>query len=254
VSRVTKVDGARLTLERPLRTDVDPHWKARVRVFQPSVTEVGIENLTFEFPANPYRGHFKEDGYNPVAFTNAADCWLRNLRFVNADSGPFLSGGTFVTAEHLVYEANRPPDKGGETGHHGFSLGNDDLLRDFEFRTRFIHDISVENGAAGNVAEEGKGPDLCFDNHKRFPYANLYTDIDVGVGTHLYRCGGGASLGRNAGAWTTFWPCLPVQCVAGLYSGKEKTPPGLKNTRAKNSLPYNSVAPEGFATAAIDAV
>ena len=203
VSRVTAVDGARLTLQRPLRTDIDPRWKPRVHIYQPSVTEVGIENLAFEFPNGRYRGHFKEDGYNPLTFIGVADCWGRNLRIFNADSGPFLSG-SFITVENIVYEANRPPDNGGNTGHHGFCMGTDNILRNFDFRTKFIHDISVEN-SAGSVIEHGRGVDLCFDNHKHCPFANLYTDIDVGAGTHMYRCGGGAALGRNAGAWTTFW-------------------------------------------------
>ena len=203
VSRVTAVDGARLTLERTLRTDVDPNWKARVRLYQPSVTEVGVENLAFEFPAGVYGGHFKEDGYNPLAFSGVADCWARNLRIFNADSGPFLSG-SFITIENIVFEANRPPDKGGDTGHHGVTMGNDNLLRDFDFRTKFIHDISVE-GSGGSVVMDGKGVDLCFDHHNRHPHANLFTDIDIGAGTRMYRSGGGASLGRHAGAWTTFW-------------------------------------------------
>lgn len=204
VSRVTGVHGARLTLERTLRTDVDPHWKARVRVYQPSVTEVGIENLTFEFPVTPYRGHFKEDGYNPLAFSNGvADCWARNIKVVNPDSGPFLGGSNFVTIENIVFESSRPPT-GGDTGHHGVTMGNDNLLKGFDFRTKFIHDISVE-GSAGSVAMQGRGVDLCFDHHKRHPHANLFSDIDIGAGTRLYRCGGGAQLGRHSGAWATFW-------------------------------------------------
>lgn len=91
-SRVESVDGNRVTLERALRTDLDPRWNATVRVFAPSVTEVGIEDLCFEFPNAPYRGHFQEDGYNAIAMTGAADCWIRNIRIVNADSGPFLNG------------------------------------------------------------------------------------------------------------------------------------------------------------------
>lgn len=203
VSRVVGVDGAKLTLQRALRTDVNPDWKARVRLYQPSVSEVGIENLGFEFPPGPYRGHFTEEGYNPLAFSGVADCWARDIRVLNADSGPFLSA-MFVTLQNFVFESKRAADKGGSTGHHGVTLGNDNLLRGFDFRTRFVHDISVE-GSGGSVATQGRGVDLCFDNHKRHPHANLFTDIDIGAGTRMYRSGGGADLGRHAGAWTTFW-------------------------------------------------
>jgi lysophospholipase L1-like esterase/ribosomal protein L21E len=204
VSRVVSIDGTRVRLERPLRTDIDPRWKAHVRIFQPSVTEVGIENLTFEFPNTPYEGHFTEPGYNPFTFLNAADCWARNLRILNPDSGPFLKGN-FITVENIVYESNRKPDNTGCQGHHGFTFGNDTLFQNFDFRFRFIHDISAEDGASGSVAAHGKGVDICFDNHKRFPYSNLYTDIDIGKGTRMYSSGGGDALGLHAGAWTTFW-------------------------------------------------
>ncbi len=203
VSRVTSVDGTRLTLERTLRTDIDPKWKARVRLYQPSVSEVGVENLAFEFPQTPYRGHFTEVGYNPLAFSGVADCWARNLRILNADSGPFLSA-MFVTLENLVFESKRETDKAGNHGHHGVTLGNDNLLRGFDIRMKFIHDITV-SGSGGSVATQGRALDLSFDHHKRHPHANLFTDIDSGAGTRMYASGGGASLGRHAGAWTTFW-------------------------------------------------
>jgi hypothetical protein len=47
--------------------------------------------------------------------------------------------------------------------------------------------------------------DLCFDHHKRAPFANLFTDLDLDAGTRMYRSGGGADLGKHSGAWTTFW-------------------------------------------------
>ncbi len=204
VSKVVRVEGAKLWLERPLRTDISPQWKANARVFAPSVTEVGIENLGFEFPRTPYRGHFKEDGYNPLTFPGAADCWARDLRIFNADSGPFIAG-TFITVENVVFDADRPADKGGNQGHHGCTLGSDTLFRNFDYRIKFIHDISAENGATGNVVADGKGVDLCFDSHKRFPYSNLYTNIDIGAGKRMYSSGGGDALGRGTAAWTTLW-------------------------------------------------
>ncbi|MDF2441405.1 MAG: hypothetical protein JWN98_2389 [Abditibacteriota bacterium] len=203
VSRVTAMDGARLTLQRTLRTDINPAWKARVRVFQPTVSEVGIENLAFEFPAAPYGGHFTEEGFNPLAFSGVADCWARDIHILNADSGAFVSA-PFITLQNFVFESKRPADKGGQTGHHGFILGNDSLLHNFDFRTRFVHDVTVSRNA-GSVISQGKGVDLCFDNHRHHPHANLFTNIDIGAGTRMYRSGGGADLGRHAGAWTTFW-------------------------------------------------
>ena len=96
-------------------------------------------------------------------------------------------------------------ENGGVFGHHGITLsGHDNLCTHFEIRQRFIHDITVEGGA-GNVAASGSGIDLCFDHHKRAPYENVFTDIDLGAGTRMWHCGGGADLGRQCGARGTFW-------------------------------------------------
>jgi hypothetical protein len=50
----------------------------------PWLQVMGIEDMTVEMQAAPYRGHFQEDGFNGVAFSNAFDCFARNLRVKNA--------------------------------------------------------------------------------------------------------------------------------------------------------------------------
>jgi hypothetical protein len=55
------------------------------------------------------------------------------------------------------------------------------------------------------VISDGKGVDLDFDHHKATPYENLFTNIDAGAGTRLWKCGGGADLGRQCAARGTFW-------------------------------------------------
>ncbi|MFV1995854.1 MAG: glycosyl hydrolase family 28-related protein, partial [Verrucomicrobiales bacterium] len=57
VTRITKVDGGAVTIERPLSTDLRSTWKPEVHAFKPALEEVGIEHLAFEFPDNPYLGH-----------------------------------------------------------------------------------------------------------------------------------------------------------------------------------------------------
>jgi len=60
-------------------------------------------------------------------------------------------------------------------------------------------------GSTGNVVCNGRGEDICFDHHKYANHANLFTDIDVGVGSNIFHSGGGAKLGRHCGGWTTWW-------------------------------------------------
>ena len=192
VTRVTRVEGGRVYFDRPLRWNLKLAWRPRIQSFDPSVTEAGLEHLCFEFPDTPYRGHFTELGFNAVALNEVADCWVRDLRIVNADSGLFPLG-RFCTIQGVVFESARQTEaERGATGHHGINFENDDnLLLDFDFRTKFMHDITVAR-CAGNVCAHGQGVDLCFDHHKYAPYENLFTDIDVGLGTRPWQCGGGA--------------------------------------------------------------
>jgi hypothetical protein len=205
VARIVSINGLRVTLNRSLRSDVRSEWKPQLRAFAPTVTESGVENIGFEFPLTPYAGHFTELGFNPVALTGVAHCWVRNIRVINADSGPYVSG-VFNTIDGLVLESSRPVDKQQCTGHHGLSLGGtDNLATRFDIRTRFIHDITVSGFCSGNVIANGRGVDLALDHHRYAPNENLFTDLDAGAGARLWKCGGGADLGKHCAARGTFW-------------------------------------------------
>lgn len=205
ICRITAMDDNRVTLDRALRWDVRAEWKPQLRVFEPTVTESGMENLGFEFPVTQYKGHFTELGFNPVALSGVAHCWVRNIRVRNADSGPFLSGA-FNTLDGIVLESERAVDKQNCNGHHGVSLGGtDNLLTHFDIRTRFIHDITVSGFCSGNVISHSRGVDLSLDHHRHAPHENLFTELDAGAGTRLWKCGGGAALGKHCGTRGTFW-------------------------------------------------
>lgn len=217
---IVRVSGSRIEIDRPLRCDLRAEWEPTVQSFDPTVTECGVEDLTFRFPNQPYPGHFKELGYNAVTFVNASDCWARHLRIVNADSGIFAMT-FFCTIQGVTLESERAPDRTGSTGHHGIAFyGQDNLLEDFNFKTKFIHDLTLDGGAAGNVSVNGRAVDLCFDGHKRACCENLFANIDAGAGTRLWSHGGGAELGRPCAARNTFWnirAARPQKWPAGGY-------------------------------------
>ena len=203
VSRIQSVSNGRLIIERPLRIDVRPEWNPEVRLYEPSVIMSGIEDLSFEFPKRIYGGHFSELAFNAVAFSGVAHCWAKNLIITNSDSAIF-AGGRFCTIDGLRCQLAGVGETKGVFGHHGVTLsGYDNLLTRFEIHQRFIHDISVERGA-GSVTSSGTGTDLCFGHHKRAPYDNVFTDIDLGIGSRMWKSGGGADLGRNCAARGTF--------------------------------------------------
>lgn len=205
VARIVAVKGGRVTLDRPLRVDLRPEWRPRLRAFAPTVSECGIENLGFDFPITPYEGHFTELGFNPIALVSVAHCWVRNVHVSHPDSGPFVRG-VFNTVENLVITSSRAVDKQGCTGHHGITLtGGDNLVAGFDIRTRFIHDLTVSGFCSGNVFSGGRGTDLSLDHHRHAPHENLFTDLEAGEGTRLWKSGGGAALGKHCGARGTFW-------------------------------------------------
>jgi len=203
VSRVASARGRSVKLERPLRWGIRPEWKPVLKTFEPTVSEVGIEKLAISFPVKPYKGHFTERGMNAIALNGVSDCWVRNVRISNCDSGVFIAG-SFCTVEGLILDGEREATRG-DTGHHGVTMGQDCALQDFDIRTKFIHDMTVSNLQVGNVVKNGKGRNLSFDHHKRCPYENLFCNIDVGDGGQIWRCGGGRSLGKHCGARGTFW-------------------------------------------------
>lgn len=207
VFRVISVKGDELTLDRGLRFDVKDEWKANVCLFAPGVTDVGVEEMSFEFPAKAYAGHWEEVGFNPVALTrNVAHCWIRNVRVWNADNGPFISGW-FCTVEGIAFGADRRRCMAdGKSGHHGVTLsGSDGLCTDFHIKTRFFHDVTLDNGSIGNVFSKGVALDFNMDHHRHAPYENLFTDIDAGEGTRLFVSGGAGGSGNHSAAGSTFW-------------------------------------------------
>lgn len=204
LNRVVSANGTKLVLERPLRFDIRKSWSPRLQTLEPTVSEVGIEDLSIDFPVKRYPGHtFEERGMNGIAMNDVSDCWIRNVQISNSDSGIYLSG-TFCTAEGIVLDSRRPQGKG-TTGHHGISFGNDCLVRNFEFKTHFVHDFTVSSTQSGNVVKNGKGTNISLDHHKKAPCENLFCNIDVGKGSEIWRCGGGSSLGKHCGARGTFW-------------------------------------------------
>jgi hypothetical protein len=204
VANVASVEGDRVTLDRPLRFDADPSF-VRVHRFEPAVTHSGIESFTIDFPVTPYAGHFKEEGFNGIRFSNTVHCWARDVEIVNADSGAFVSGH-FNTLAGIVLRSDRDDDGGDHTGHHGFYVhGSDNLITGFDIQTRFIHDLSVGAGSVGTVWSQGKAVDLAMDNHRWAPFQSLFSDIDAGAGTRYFRSGGTRTRGLHTARGTVFW-------------------------------------------------
>lgn len=204
-ARVIAVSGERLTLDRPLRLDVRPEWQATLHYYRPSVQEVGVEGFSFEFAGPPKKKHLLEEGFNAIHFTKVANGWVRNVRIIDADLGVKMSGSFQCQVENVRMLADK---RSGITGHHAlWASGNsqDCLFQDFELTTTYLHDISLEGYANGNVFRQGRAVRLTLDLHRNGPFENLFTNIDAGNPAALWRSSGRKDRGPHSGARTTAW-------------------------------------------------
>jgi len=203
-ARLVAVDGLVVTLSAPLLIDLPEE-------FSPTIADAGtrddygLRGVGFVLVNKVYRGHFKEDGWNPLEFHDVHHGWMEDLVFNGVDSGPYISG-SHVTVRHVLLEAGRPVGPGGFIGHHGITFaGQAHRLEEFEFKARFHHDVSFSPWTNGNVVRAGGGVDLTLDFHKQGPFANLVTNVTSANGANYFACGGGEDLGLDAGAWNIFW-------------------------------------------------
>ncbi|WP_340680667.1 glycosyl hydrolase family 28-related protein [Paraglaciecola sp.] len=205
VLKIVEVGDKYVVIDRPLRTDVDTNWSPSLNTFHSSVSNVGITNLAIEFPNVAKKEHLKEDGYNAIVFNDVTDTWVKNVKITNADNALSLFGVRFCEIDHIVLNSDRKQEI---TGHHGLwakSGTQGCVLSDFLINTKFVHDLTVEGLAHGNVFKNGQGLALNFDHHRNAPYENLFSNIYVGSPERIWRSSGNRTRGPHSGVRTTFW-------------------------------------------------
>lgn len=199
-------DATHLTLAQPLRTDARAEWSPALRS-HPHLHDVGIEHLSLRFPDVPYAGHLDEPGYNGVFFQRGVvDSWVRDVTMHNADNGVLidrLAKRNTVSGLTLA----------GRKGHHGLNIAfaADGLHQDLHFGADFVHHITVDHRANGNVFKRVSGEmQVHLDHHRDSPFENLFTDFTAE--TSFFH-GGNLCAGNPAGARETMWglpgPLLP---------------------------------------------
>lgn len=206
-SRVSGVTGNVITLERHLPVDVRTVWRPEIHRYNPTVQDVGVEHLTLKFKTRPYSGHFNEEGYNGIFLAHVANCWVRDVEIIDADSGIFAAWTHFTTFDGITIRAT-PGRVTTAAGHHAYDfyfLTSDNLLTNFNIATRYIHDLTTEQYASGNVFSNGTGENINLDHHMSAPHHNLYTNLNLGIGGRPFESAGGGDRGPQTARYSTLW-------------------------------------------------
>jgi hypothetical protein len=114
-NRIAGISGDTVQLERALPVDIDPAWSPDVRLASASLTELGVEHLSIEFPLKEYPGHFDEQGDNAVDVVEVAHAWVRDVEVLDADYGIDVRDSFFVTVADVTLDTTG--DRGPLAGH-----------------------------------------------------------------------------------------------------------------------------------------
>ncbi|MEV7346103.1 glycosyl hydrolase family 28-related protein [Streptomyces sp. NPDC093544] len=214
--RITRVQGKKVTLERPLPLDIRSEWDPRLTTLVEPLTGSGVEGLTLEAVETPQSLHLLDKGYNGVTFQCAYDCWADDVVVRHVDNGFGL-----VAASACTLRGTRVAGRG---AHHPYFCregSHDNLIEDFTVEQRTVpapagtqlHGINVEGLSSYNVWSRGDMKMGTFDSHRGLPFANVRTDITIdNTGQH----GGDYSAGPLFGARFTHWNVRVTNSRAGL--------------------------------------
>ena len=196
--------------------------------------EVGLEDLTIQFPATLYNGHLVEKGHNAVDFSDTQNSWIRNVTIVNADFGINFSNCRFCTATG-IYLNGGWLRRFGKGGHYGISLGGakDCLVTDFQIDVSFLHDLSISTFSTRNVFSNGAGVNIVFDHHGREHPPNLFSNINVGKGSRVFKSSGKSGLKIHD--YGTYWNIRKSDGSPAIGSGPGYGRINVIGSAAKNS-------------------
>ena len=145
------------------------------------------------------------------------------MHLYNADNAVDLWGCTFTTLSDVTLGTTGPRGNaaGHQNGHKGLSLaaGSDNLVQRFEVNAPLVHDVSISGYESGSVFANGYGADLNLDFHRSSPYANLFTNINHGLGNRPLESGGSPKNGALGGVCVCGGGALRVWGVCGGWEG-----------------------------------
>jgi len=231
--QIESIQGTAVRFKKPLRADIQPHWKVTIGVDRGYLTEVGIEELTIQFPMTQKAPHLHDPGYNGIMFRRTAHCWVKNVTVVNADNG-LLFGGEAINCTVDGFTLTGRPN------HHGTmtrGMSHDNLIENFRIESQPTHGINTES-STGNVWRKGTMLFGTFDSHCDFSFDSVRTDITVNnVGNPGGAYTAGPFVGRRMVSWNIRvtngkgeWIAEPAIYPSGAIVGIQGAPLDLSES------------------------
>lgn len=136
---------------------------------------------------------------------------ILQVQVINCDVCVQTDHSYFVTVENILINVTKSRATPGVNGNHqghiaiGVVESTDVLVKNFRVAGgRWLHDTTF-SGCHFNVIKNGKGVDLNMDFHGNVPYANLFSNLQLGLGTRPFTTGGNKLKGLSSASYGTYW-------------------------------------------------
>jgi hypothetical protein len=229
-TRIAAIKGNKVTLGDPLLHDVGADQPAVFADWE-HLTQIGVQNIKFTFPASPSFGHHLEQGYNGIYMTGLYDGWAKNLTFENSDSGILTDNAASLTIADIL-------TTGDHVAHYSVHVGavHNVLVTGLRVENPVIHPVSVNTRSSRSVYQNTQVlRDAVIDQHSGSNHQNLFDNLTlhvvpvqdkIGDATYRLWLAGGAPYWKPGhGLYNTQWnikvkfagtDTTPVKLTSGL--------------------------------------
>lgn len=199
---IAGIEGNKIIIKEPLLNDLRPEWQPDVSEWK-HITNVGIENLSFEFLYQEYKFHHVEDGYNAIYLTNTTHSWIKNVNIRNGDSGILTDMCSNITIENVKTF--------GRKYHYAVHFGDcyNMLAKNLYVQAPVVHSLTFNTGSRSCVYTNCMVTQMpTLDQHSGLNYQNLFDNCLIYVDDPKQRIitmGGAKYWLPSHAAFSTFW-------------------------------------------------
>lgn len=175
-TKIQSIQGNIITISDPLLHRISSEIPAQIAQWD-HLQNVGIEDVRITFPDSPYFGHHLERGFNGIYFTSVFDGWIRDVTFVNSDTGVLSYNSANVTIKNIETTGNRQ-------AHYSVHAGNvhNVLIENLTVNNAPIHSLSLNTQSTKCVFKDAVvNKAAVLDQHAGANHQNLFDNVTFNV-------------------------------------------------------------------------